>query len=617
MPNIHRKHLRHGAVDRHRHSSLSAFLASEAADKAAPERVIRDCFRNIHPTGKTAAQIDAAADLAAAGAVVNVVTLTALQKAAISPTNLTFGEYSPQAETRSLKIGATTGAITVTFDDSDNSVVRASGSFVDDGFVVGSRVAITGAVDAGNNGTGKVVATVAALTITFAAGDITTDQVGDAGVTLTSLDSIKDVDGVTFANFGLAAGTVYLSGTVANDGGYAVETVVGAGLVLTDPILVVATDTSVIVSAGSPTVSYGVVADCLAATDEFTFDRSSRTIVSTDDIDFDTIGFVVGGLIEVQSTLRNNGRYKITAVTTDTITVARATTGSITVTFALGERGSITRSSGSFLTDGFQHGDKVQIAGAADGTNNAEFEVIGVTALVLYVKDLPASEVGDAGVTIATAELTDEVSERCKVVQYNTLNGFPTTNIVAGCILVGTTPAGQAFEATVASIPSSGIAIVTGAEFEGETDALGGEAVFIANVILRAAGDFEDDFFEAAEGISIAAAGAGVDGNYILRSTANTRAYVTTPFTAQIVRDVNATLKGRSRLTRGAGSWATDGFALGKLLYLQDTAASGANDGYWRIGKVVSTTVLEVNGATAAEVATASVDAFLINEQAR
>jgi hypothetical protein len=79
---------------------------------------------------------------------------------------------------------------------------------------------------------------------------------------------------------------------------------------------------------------------------------------------------------------------------------AGPTTGSITVTFAGTTTGAITRSTGSFLVDGFKAGQWVAITGAADGGNNTVAFIVSVTALVMTVLGITADEVGDAGVTI-------------------------------------------------------------------------------------------------------------------------------------------------------------------------------------------------------------------------
>ena len=703
---IHRKHMKHNKLDRNRRGSLSEFLASEATAKAMPERAIRDCLEDLTVPGLTAAQITAAANAGAAGVITDAVTLTAAQKAAVSPTNLTFGEQvAAVSESRSIKFGATTGAITVTFAISGGTITRSTGSFITDGFVVGGTLAISGAADAGNNSSTPAITVVEALVLTCDA--IAADETDDAGVTISCVNTIRDASGIPFALIpGFVEGATFaVSTTVANNGADYSPTsidVLGTGAVVTDggdpAAFTIVADTTTTLSVGAGNLDFGVLVDCLDLADEFTFDRYAGTIVSTDDSDFDTLGLVVGGIIEVKSSLQNNGRYVIRAVSTDTVTVARATTGSITVSFVLGARGTATRGSGSFLDDGFRVGDFVNIdGGAADATNRSTFEVIGVTALVLYLKDLPASESNDAGVTITTADLHDEVSESCKIVQVNTITGVIGTNIAVGSLLVSPgTALTPAFVARVSSIAAAPIYHVTGVEFDGEEDRSGTTVVFHANLILRAAGDWETDGFEAGEGIVIAAAGAGVDGGNVVFVTSDTQLYTTNPFTAAVTRDTNATVKGRALLTRGAGSWATSGFALGKLLYLQDTAGvtsgsltidfaaaektatrgsgsfvtdgfvvgdyvtiagaadagnngvklvtavealvltfgeatiadeSGdagvsfvqyrANDGFYRIKKVVSTTVLEVQDTISPEVATASVDAILINEQAR
>jgi len=711
---IHRKHLRHNKLDRNRRGAFADFLASEADSKSMPERAIRDCFEDITVPGLTAAQIDAAANAGAAGVVTESLTLTLAQKAAVSPTSLSFGELIPGSQARSLKFGATTGAITVDFNATANTITRASGSFVTDGFVVGGTLAISGAADAANNSATPVITDVSALVLTV--DDIPADEVGDADVTISCLDTIKDADGVSLeliAGFVVGADIV-ITNTDAHNVTREIESInaAGDGAVLTTPFATIASDTTASIRVASGDVSLGILFDAADAEDTLTFDRSAGTIVSADDSDFDDLGFVVGGKIRVSASLNNNGLYTIRAVTTDTLTVARATTGSITVTFAAGERGTITRGSGSFLTDGFKHGDRIVISGAADAANNAEFEVIGVTALVMYVRDLPASESNDSGVTISTADLTDEESELCKIVQVNSISGLPLGNLAAGSVFnfLGleewTGDSGFSYE--VGSITGSTILLADGQpEMPGVVEDSGSVSIFHSNVIVRAAGDWENDGFEAGETITIAGADAdNVDGEYVVRSTNNTILFVEplgdmdvyygSAFRTPVVRDTNATVKGRAKITRSAGDWATNGFAVDKLLYLQDTKgvttgnvacdfvaedktitrASGsfitdgfavgdqitianavdaenagpftilaingagdeltveetiadeaadtvaitqyrANDGYYRIKKVVSATVIEVQDTISPETSTASVDAILINEKAR
>lgn len=65
-------------------------------------------------------------------------------------------------------VKTTTGAITVTINNSDNTITRSTGSFVDDGFVTGNKITI----DAGDNAGEYLVSAVSTLylTITTVAG---------------------------------------------------------------------------------------------------------------------------------------------------------------------------------------------------------------------------------------------------------------------------------------------------------------------------------------------------------------------------------------------------------------------------------------------------------------
>jgi len=104
--------------------------------------------------------------------------------------------------------------------------------------------------------------------------------------------------------------------------------------------------------------------------------------------------------------VKQNGRgsTEITAVAaaTDDYTVTNGvTTGSITVDFDA-TANTITRATGSFVTNGFEVGDFVIVSGAVDGSNNAVLgPITAVSALVMTLLDVPADEVGDAGVTIS------------------------------------------------------------------------------------------------------------------------------------------------------------------------------------------------------------------------
>lgn len=126
-------------------------------------------------------------------------------------------------------------------------------------------------------------------------------------------------------------------------------------------------------------------------------------------------GFAVNDLITVSGTASNNFTdAKVTGVTAtvltldtqdlvDETTAAATVIGSPALTFAeVGATGdTITRSSGSFVTDGFVAGDIVTITGS--GSNNVTTDAIATvsaTVLTLASTDLVAEVIGSHRVTI-------------------------------------------------------------------------------------------------------------------------------------------------------------------------------------------------------------------------
>lgn len=78
-------------------------------------------------------------------------------------------------------------------------------------------------------------------------------------------------------------------------------------------------------------------------------------------------------------------------------TVAMSTSGAVTFET---DDDSITRTSGSFVTDGFIVGDLITVAGSAQAGNNATFTVDGVTALALTVAENLTDSTDATGVSI-------------------------------------------------------------------------------------------------------------------------------------------------------------------------------------------------------------------------
>jgi len=127
-----------------------------------------------------------------------------------------------------------------------------------------------------------------------------------------------------------------------------------------------------------------------------------------------TDGFAVGDVVTTSSAT-NPGPYTVTGVTALVLSFGTGVLGAdedpsttITVTGATGlafvaSTDVVTRSSGSWVADGFRAGDVVTVAGASSA---GEYTVVGVTALALDLGDGLSDEVVAAGTCTIVAGQT-------------------------------------------------------------------------------------------------------------------------------------------------------------------------------------------------------------------
>lgn len=111
-------------------------------------------------------------------------------------------------------------------------------------------------------------------------------------------------------------------------------------------------------------------------------------------------GFTVGMQVNASgfTNAANNGLSTVTSVANG---ASRST--SSTVRFAATAANTYTRTSGSFVTDGFLIGDVVTVTGFLTSTNNGEANVLGVTATTLTVDSATVLEAGTTGSTTLAA----------------------------------------------------------------------------------------------------------------------------------------------------------------------------------------------------------------------
>ncbi len=156
------------------------------------------------------------------------------------------------------------------------------------------------------------------------------------------------------------------------------------------------------------------------ATNGETVDFGATGVITRSGGDFRTDGFAVGQIITVAGAAdaANNGPWELSAVdathltivgtfvarlgTTAKITAAAApasTTGFFNAaaakTLDFSALGAITRSTGSWITDGFSVGESLAITGAADAANNGTFTISAVGTLILTITGTFAARTGD------------------------------------------------------------------------------------------------------------------------------------------------------------------------------------------------------------------------------
>jgi hypothetical protein len=154
-----------------------------------------------------------------------------------------------------------------------------------------------------------------------------------------------------------------------------------------------AAQTSSVIKDFGPEVTTAVFLSFVGSTGTIT--RSAGSFVGD--------GFVAGSTIIVNGTASNNGIYTINTVTELVITVditvdvlvdEGPVSASITTASFVGSTGTIARSAGSFVADGFVAGSTIIVNGTA--ANNGTYTINTVTELVITV-DITVDELVDEG----------------------------------------------------------------------------------------------------------------------------------------------------------------------------------------------------------------------------
>lgn len=421
---MRRRRIRYQRLGRLRRNSRQflAWLREQAERLSLPLRVLRDRLRLLGPL--YASQVEAAEDAGDLGVVTSSAATVDLVRIVADDTDAPFAAgarcaapvtFGQAVATQDLQIGATSGALTLDFVDGGaepDTIVRAAGSFLDDGFRPGATIALTGTDEGGNAGP-FVLTDVTDLELEVATGSLTADT-GDTGVTVTSLNVITGfVPGPGFVSGALLdvldgdeAGTYTVEAAGADfvvvDNGSpfsAVDTDYDGGLALTTSITRAsgsfvdegfrAGDTLTVVggdNAGTYSL-WDVQEGVLQVEEAFTAlgPDSAAAVAVLDRIsrgagDFEADGFaqgmdvfVDGALAGVADSFSEGGDDMILA---EPMPLHAAGPADV-----VASRSSIVRASGSFLDDGFADGDRVLLVGS--DANDGEYTVHDAAALAL------------------------------------------------------------------------------------------------------------------------------------------------------------------------------------------------------------------------------------------
>ncbi len=347
-----------------------------------------------------------------------------------------------------------------------DTIIRDSGSWLADGFQPGQTITVSGA--GANNGTytiGYVTEQVLTLirTDTLTDGASTTAMVTNDPEAATGVISVADdidiqaFSGPQIFSFSLA-GYVALSQNQApasgdstagapttakdaagNTGGFGLGIsgdasvnyvnmttlayIDGAVSVKAHDVHLVALTSSSPRLTDDPSPDFGTVA--MTGTGKLTFadnassETDTRDTITRDNGSWVTDGFRAGQKITIEGSAGNDGTYTIAEVTASTLTLAQdavltnetltrhVMSGSPVLTFA--DNGAaadtITRDSGSWLTDGFEAGQTIYVQGS-DG-NDGTYTIAEVTdsTLTLSAGDVVAAGTA-SGMSVATPAVT-------------------------------------------------------------------------------------------------------------------------------------------------------------------------------------------------------------------
>jgi hypothetical protein len=173
-------------------------------------------------------------------------------------------------------------------------------------------------------------------------------------------------------------------------------------------------------AAGGRTLKF----DSKSVTRTVTFNAGAKTIVAgTGDF---TTDFAIGDKITITGTASNNATYTVATVVALTITISETpvTEASVSATIKCQK---LTASTGSFITDGYQVGDRILTAGATSVQNNGWFTITNVVATILNFTETVVTEAAYSATLTVTNYFNDTLSINGSITLGTTTTAFTAT----------------------------------------------------------------------------------------------------------------------------------------------------------------------------------------------
>jgi len=266
----------------------------------------------------------------------------------------------------------------------DPTLTRSAGSWTADGFLVGESIQIAGATQASNNGSFAIDAISADGTTLYLKLAIR-NETESTGVTVTS-----EVDAITIT---VKAGAAAMTGTPT--------------LVFAPPNAGSAfpNDPTLTRSAGSWAADGFLAGQTIKITGATHADNNGLFTIDAVSADGTILYLSAGANVQIQNETKSSGVAVI---------VVPGVTGTPTVSFAPAVANTLfpndptlTRSVGSWMADGFEAGQIIQIAGATRAGNNGSFVVdaVSLDGKTLYLKLAVQTETDPSGVGVVSGQL--------------------------------------------------------------------------------------------------------------------------------------------------------------------------------------------------------------------